>query len=349
MLLILVKKKYFVRFLKMVFGNFFERKGQGTIEYLIIIAIVVVIALVVVSTLVGFIESGSGANVQAQRSQLASQTIGVTETLVSSDGDFAINLLNNSGDRLTVTNVSVGDTNVNFSEDLAHGGSSFFKVSSGDVCEEGTVVTDDLVVTYVSSNGVTHVERYPSKVFFDCTPYQINQANLANMCPFAIELHSGQTTSYGTNPDDTDNDGTAKSYTDNGDGTVTDNQTNLVWQKDHKDDCAFLTWENALSYCSTLADSVDGLTDGSSAGDWRVPSFVELATLPDMSYPSSSYLNSVFTQTGWNDTCYGYWSSTTGPNSTSNAYYLDSGYGSIYGGDKTGAYSFFGVRCVRSE
>jgi hypothetical protein len=105
-----------------------------------------------------------------------------------------------------------------------------------------------------------------------------------------------------------------------------------------------------LSYCSTLADGVGGLSDGSVAGDWRVPSSLELFTLPDMSYPSSSYLNSVFTQTGWNSTCAGYWSSTTMPSATDGAYGLDSSGGYIYGvlgGNKTND-SVHGARCVRS-
>ena len=159
------------------------------------------------------------------------------------------------------------------------------------------------------------------------------------------ELHSGQTTVYDADGDDATKDGTVKSYTDNSDGTVTDNHTGLIWQKDHKDDGATLTWASAIDYAATLENGVEGLTDGSSTGDWRVPSFVELATLPDMSYPSSSYLNSVFTQTGWSTTCYGYWSSTTVPSDTSLAYVLDSVHGYIFGGYK--AYDGGGARCVR--
>ena len=160
------------------------------------------------------------------------------------------------------------------------------------------------------------------------------------------ELHSGQTTVYDADGDDATKDGTAKSYTDNSDGTVTDNHTGLVWQKDHKDNGATLSWAAAIDYAATLENGVDGLTDGSSTGDWRVPSFIELATLPDMSYPSSSYLNSVFTQTGWDSTCYGYWSSTTVPSDASSAYYLDSYDGYIDGDGKTSG-SGYGARCVR--
>ena len=165
------------------------------------------------------------------------------------------------------------------------------------------------------------------------------------------ELHSGQTTVYDADGDDATKDGTVKSYTDNSDGTVTDNHTGLIWQKDHKDDCATLTWASAIDYAATLENGVEGLTDGSSTGDWRVPSNVELITLADYSYPdigggTHSYLNSIFTQTGWNSTCYGHWSSTTDPGYTGYVYFLDATTDTINGNDKTNS-DFFGVRCVR--
>ena len=314
------------------------------------------------------IDNSQRVSVSGNELGLKSQSIGVVESLIEPvDGNFVVSLLNNSGDVITVSNVSVGDSNVDFSEDLAQGGSRYFVVDAGVVCEEGRVVSEDVIITYVTREGLTKTEKYPVKVMFDCTPYNINQAVLANQCPSCetcadpVELHSGQQSCYdiysfetcpvnGFPNQDAEQDGTAKSYTDNGDGTVTDNHTGLIWQKNHKEEggtCDVLTWEGALSYCSTLADGVGDLTDGSSAGDWRVPSYIELATLPDMSYPSSSYLNSVFTRTGWNSTCYGYWSSTTVPSDTSFAYYLNSLNGNFYDDDKTEG-SFTGARCVRS-
>ena len=331
----------------------FSSRAQGTIEYLVIIAVVIVLSLVVVGLVITQIDNSSQVSSSGNQLGLKSQVIGVTESLIDpNDGNFVVRLLNNSGDVITVSNVSVGDSNVDFSEDLAQGGSRYFVVDAGVVCEEGRVVSEDVVVTYVTRDGLTKTVRYPSQVMFACSPYVVNATLLANQCPSCeecadpVELHSGQTTSYDVGAlDDKEQDGTAKDFTDNEDGTVTDNYTNLVWQKNHS--CTPVDWEVALNYCTSLANGVDGLTDGSSAGDWRVPSYVELATLPDMSYPSSSYLNSVFTQDGWNSTCTGYWSSTTVPSFTSVAYALRSINGFIYADSKTSA-NFNGVRCVRS-
>lgn len=167
----------------MTFGDFLGKKAQGTIEYLVIIAVVVVVALVVVGLLVGFFGSFSGVSGNSSNVVLMSANIGVTESVVNSDGNFAVKLVNNTGDILTISKVRVGGDEVLFSEDLAQGGSKFFVVDSSSVCEEGKIVSEDLFVTYVNKYGIQKTERYASKVFFDCASYNVNATFLANQCP----------------------------------------------------------------------------------------------------------------------------------------------------------------------
>lgn len=67
-------------------------------------------------------------------------------------------------------------------------------------------------------------------------------------------------------------------FTDNGNGTVTDNLTELIWLKTAY---AFgsVNWTNALNACNTLTNGMHGLSDGSVAGDWRLPNVRELLSL----------------------------------------------------------------------
>ena len=73
------------------------------------------------------------------------------------------------------------------------------------------------------------------------------------------------------------------SFTDNGDGTVTDNLTKLVWLK-NADRFGLLTWEAALIACNSLQDDDVDLTDGSIPGDWRLSNIKELQSLLDYGY-----------------------------------------------------------------
>jgi hypothetical protein len=70
---------------------------------------------------------------------------------------------------------------------------------------------------------------------------------------------------------DADYHGNAASYTDNGDGTVTDNHTGLTWQQVPPE--AFYAWPEAIAYAESL----------SLAGhdDWRLPTMKELLSLAD--------------------------------------------------------------------
>ena len=108
-------------------------------------------------------------------------------------------------------------------------------------------------------------------------------------------------------------------FTDNADGTMTDNLTGLIWLKNANCSATLggvaktttLTADNALVWTNNLASGSCGLTDGSIAGQWRLPNINELASLLDLSQsnpalPSGHPFTSV--QNGASDM---YWASTT--------------------------------------
>jgi hypothetical protein len=77
-------------------------------------------------------------------------------------------------------------------------------------------------------------------------------------------------------------------FTDNGDGTVTDNLTRLVWLKNASCTNFFSgdstgvnnrNWSMAITAANLLSSGYCGLSDGSVAGDWRLPNVHELSSL----------------------------------------------------------------------
>ncbi|MES2299999.1 MAG: DUF1566 domain-containing protein [Pseudomonadota bacterium] len=84
---------------------------------------------------------------------------------------------------------------------------------------------------------------------------------------------------------------TSPRFIDNGNGTLVDTVTGLLWLK--KADCVKANWANALSAVNRLASGQCGLSDGSGAGQWRLPNRNEMLSLSDRAptFPQAEYFN----------------------------------------------------------
>ncbi len=122
------------------------------------------------------------------------------------------------------------------------------------------------------------------------------------------------------------------SYTDNGDGTVTDNVTGLMWQQ--QGDTTLRAQSDAGTYCTNLR--VGGHSD------WRLPAVMELLSIADYSNAPGPTINATFfphTNADW------YWSSTGYADGTNTTWWdvsFDAG-GDYNDLPASGDY----VRCVR--
>ena len=140
--------------------------------------------------------------------------------------------------------------------------------------------------------------------------------------PAAVE-RTGQTKSYETGDDGDLQKGVAwpsPRFTDNANGTVTDNLTGLIWLQDANCVTFFSSdntgqnsryWNVALTATNLLASGYCGLSDGSSAGDWRLPNIKELQSLIDCSrhspaLPSGHPFTAVQNSSYWSSTTYAY-------------------------------------------
>jgi hypothetical protein len=168
---------------------------------------------------------------------------------------------------------------------------------------------------------------------------------------------TGQTTSRGTRDDGALEKGVAwptPRFTDNNNGTVTDNLTRLIWTK-NANAFGVWTWDEALAFANELQDGFPpavGLTDGSQAGDWRLPNIRELHSLIDYKFSDPALPNTLGTGKWAEGNPFQgvpsfnviYWSSSTNSYYTTNAWNVNFTDGSVYRNVKS---NFYYVWCVR--
>jgi hypothetical protein len=192
----------------------------------------------------------------------------------------------------------------------------------------------------------------------------------ADLAACLAELHgafpaTGQTTCWdssgnviacaGTGQDGDIRAGAALSYTDNGDGTITDNNTGLMWEKQSADGTIH-DKENTYTWDDAFAIHIAGLNAGAGfAGhtDWRLPNGKELQSI--VNYENVDPALSPVFNTGCVASCTvltcsctrlntWFWSSTTYEGQPTRAWFVDSNDGIVYNVDKAGSLY---VRAVR--
>lgn len=145
-------------------------------------------------------------------------------------------------------------------------------------------------------------------------------------CPAPDKAFFGQDAYYSRKP---------MSYTDNMDGTVTDNVTNLVWQM--QDDNNTYTHTEAITYCNDL--SLAG------HGDWRLPTKKELLRIVHFGRTAPTIDTFYFPGTESDF----YWTSSEFPDVTGYAWVVDFNWGSFWLKIKNDPVMQWSVRCVRGN
>ncbi len=128
-------------------------------------------------------------------------------------------------------------------------------------------------------------------------------------CPQPGEAFYGQDAQY---------QGPPMAYRDNGDGTVTDLNTGLMWQQGDDQNgpewpYGYYTWQQAMDYCAAL--------DLAGHSDWRLPARLELLSLVNygIPYPGPTI------DTRYFPNCRSdlYWSGSTDAYGPDGAWYVD--------------------------
>jgi hypothetical protein len=131
-----------------------------------------------------------------------------------------------------------------------------------------------------------------------------------------------------------------KRWCNNGDGTVTDMSTCLVWLQDT--DCmGSMNWNDAIKRpLEDLRDGVCGLSDGSVWGDWRLPKVFELEGITQGDEAVRNYDQFWFTGVLLEY----YWSRTRVENSDVCIYNVMPGVGTVSLCNRTANYNVWPVR-----
>jgi ABC-type amino acid transport substrate-binding protein len=119
-------------------GSFF--RGQGIIEYLVIISIVVVIAFVVVGLMNNSVSSSVSVSNSASEIGSKSSLISISNAVVDRDGNGLISLQNVSGETISITKISVEGHDLNYSTTMFQGDNKIFSLTdlnSYCTCVEG--------------------------------------------------------------------------------------------------------------------------------------------------------------------------------------------------------------------
>jgi hypothetical protein len=184
-------------------------------------------------------------------------------------------------------------------------------------------------------------------------------------CPVSGGLpQTGQITCYdaagtpiactGTGQDGEFQQGLARSFTDNGDGTITDNVTKLMWEK-LSDDGSIHDWDNTYTWTAAVTGKMAALNAASFAGhnDWRLPNQFELYSLDNLgveapatydAFNHACVLSCTVATCSCTQPSY-YWSSTTQKHSPPRAWRVDFSGGGALSDAKLNSYY---VRAVRA-
>ncbi len=158
---------------------------------------------------------------------------------------------------------------------------------------------------------------------------------------------TGQYVTYAKGDDGSIQAGVAPTFErwiDNGNGTITDTVTGLIWLK--QANCIDDTWSSAIKSVNSLASGQCGLTDGSAAGSWRMPNRNEMQSLSDRmennhaDFFNQTYVNfdgTVFRQPIFSNFMVSqyYWTSTTNAADPTDAWTVFSCDYGVYATDKS--------------
>jgi uncharacterized protein DUF1566/carboxypeptidase family protein len=217
-------------------------------------------------------------------------------TTTDANGNYSIPGFPTGGDCILNYQLMASKTGYAFNPFMAANASGNRAAYLWDPAPQNWYVNTGANVTREGYNGSFSNQSGGSGIIFNVINYNSNSVANNSITsadfnaydgsnPLVSLAATGQQTSFVSGDDASEQKGVAwpgTRYVDNSNGTITDNLTGLIWLKNAG--CFTPTvWASALANVNQLASGVCGLTDGSTAGQWRLPNIVELESMVDVS------------------------------------------------------------------
>ncbi|MDD3159837.1 MAG: hypothetical protein PHQ98_02625 [Candidatus ainarchaeum sp.] len=137
--------------------NKFDLHAQGTIEYLVILAVVVIIALVAVMIITGNVQFGQDS--QDSSSKIAANSragINVTSAYISLDGNIILTLKNKSNENISINQISLDNNSYSeqycIDNDLGLNDEKVFIIKTSETCVNGEKRKGELKLNITNEN-----------------------------------------------------------------------------------------------------------------------------------------------------------------------------------------------------
>jgi hypothetical protein len=243
---------------------------------------------------------------------------------------------------ITATAGSGGSVSPSGAVSVNYGGNQNFTITPNANYTIGSVVVDGSSAGAVTSYSFSNVTGNHS-ISVSFTQNDSTDTDAVITLP-----KTGQTTVYASGDDGNIQAGAAwpeERFTDNGDGTITDSLTGLMWLKDGG--CLKTNWKNSASTLAGLNNQQIQNTCSGYAGnytDWRLPTINELKSL--VNYGSADSAQWLDSKGFVNVKSTFYWSSTTYLGNPSYAWAIKTYSGMEARANKYKRYYIFPVRNI---
>ena len=161
------------------FKNRLTPKAQGTIEYLVIFAVVIVIGLFVVSLLLNLF-SNTDSSEKLSKLEWSSKEVALLDGIIDEDGNWVLVIKNNGSERITLQSIILGSTELDLgSIQLASFESKslmFVNEYATQGCTSNTV-SFNFTLNYTSSEGLAKTITGTQEFFLTCVTSVVQTPN----------------------------------------------------------------------------------------------------------------------------------------------------------------------------